>query len=182
MSDDHSSALRLITPPISEPLTLAQAKNFLRIEHSADDEAIVRAITAARAFAEHYLRLALLPQTWEYTKANLESGTLRLPFGPAQTITSVTLIAVDGTATTMDATNYRLSVNGFALIFLNVPTVEQVLVRYVASTATTVADVPVPVLQGMLHHVAVMMETRDGAAPLPMQSVACYQPYRRVSL
>jgi len=182
MSDDHSSALRLVTPPTSEPLTLAQAKSFLRIEHTADDDAITRSISSARTFAEHYLRLALLPQTWEYARANPESCTLRLSFGPAQSITSVTLVAADGTSTTMNAANYRLSVDGFAVIFLNVPTAENVVVRFVASTAATAADVPAPILQGMLHHIAVMMETRDGAAPLPMQSVACYQPYRRVSL
>ena len=182
MSDDYSSALRLVTPPSSEPLTLAQAKSFLRIEHTADDDAITRAISAARYFAEQYLRLALLPQTWDYTKANPQSCTLRLPFGPAQSIASVTLVAANGTTTTMNAANYRLSMDGFAVIFSATPTAENVVVRYVASTAATASDVPAPILQGMLHHVAVMMETRDGAVPLPVQSVNCYQPFRRVSL
>ena len=182
MSDDHSSALQLVTPPSSEPLTLAQAKNFLRVEHTADDDAITRAISVARYFAEHYLRLALLPQTWDYSKANPETCTLRLPFGPAQSITSVKLVAGDGTISIMNAANYRLSVDGFAVIFANVPTAENVVVRFVASTAATASDVPAPIVQGMLHHIAMMMETRDGAAPLPLQSVNCYHPFRRVSL
>jgi len=182
MSDDSSSALRLVTAPTSEPLTLAQAKTFLRVEHTADDEAITRAISAARQFAENYLRMALLPQTWDYTQANPQTITLRLPFGPAQSITSVTLVAADATSTTMNAVNYRLSVDGFAVIFQNVVLTEKVIVRFVASTAATASDVPAQVVQGMLHHIAVMMETRDGVAPLPMQAVNCYQPYRRVML
>lgn len=69
MTDDRSTALILITPPASEPLTLAEAKVFLRIEHAADDALITRAVAAAREAAEHYLRCALLPQTWEYIVA-----------------------------------------------------------------------------------------------------------------
>jgi hypothetical protein len=42
MSDDTTSALRLVTPPASEPLTLDHAKAFLRVEHTADDDAITR--------------------------------------------------------------------------------------------------------------------------------------------
>jgi uncharacterized phiE125 gp8 family phage protein len=182
MSDDHSSALRLITPAASEPLTLAQAKLFLRIDHTADDEAITRAIASARQFAEQYLRTVLLPQTWEYVVANPLSSALRLPLGPAQTISSVSLIAANGTSSVMHTMNYRLSVDGFAVIFANVPTAENVVIRFVASTAATASDVPAPVVQGMLHHIAAMVEARDGVAALPIQAVHCYQPYRRIML
>ncbi len=182
MSDDTTSALRLVTPPASEPLTLSQAKAFLRVEHTADDDAITRAITTARQFAEQYLRAALLPQSWDYIVANPRECTLHLPLGPAQTITSVTLTDAAGGTSTMDNANYRLSVDGFAVIFANVPTVEKVTVRYSASSYATAGDVPAVILQGMLHHIAVMMESRDGVVALPMQSVNCYAPYRRVSL
>jgi hypothetical protein len=37
-------------------------------------------------------------------------------------------------------------------------------------------------VQGILHHIAVMVEQRDGAAAMPMQAMAYYQPYRRVRL
>jgi uncharacterized phiE125 gp8 family phage protein len=182
MSDDTSSSLRLITPPASEPITLASAKLFLRIEHSADDEPVTRAISAARQAAEQYLKTALLPQTWDYTIANPCGLTVALPYGPASSITSVTLTNELGTATVMNASNYRLSVDGFAVLFTNPQSIEKLTVRYVASSAAVVADIPVTIIQGMLHHISVMMETRDGAAPMPMQSRMCYQPYRRISL
>lgn len=182
MSDDRSSALRLITPPASEPLTLAQAKTFLRIEHTADDEPITRAMTAARVAAENYIHAALLPQTWEVIVANPSGATVRLPFGPAQSITSITLVTEAGTSSTMNASNYRLSVDGGTVLFTNPPSIEKLTVRYVAGMATSTSEVPLPIVQGMLHHIAVMLENRGGEVPLPVQSMVCYHPYRRISL
>lgn len=182
MSDDRTSALRLVTPPASEPLTLSQAKAFLRVEHTGDDDAITRAITVARQFAEQYLRAVLLPQSWDYIVANASECTLHLPLGPAQSITSVTLTDTAGGTSVVNAANYRLSVDGFAVILANVPSAEKITVRYSASSYAMAGDIPAAIVQGMLHHIAVMMESRDGVMALPMQSVNCYQPYRRVSL
>ncbi len=182
MSDDYSSSLRLVTAPITEPVTLTQAKAFMRVEHTADDVAITTAITAARQSAEHYLRFLLLPQTWEYSVANPSDNTLRLPVGPAQSIASITLLNEAGTSSTMNAANYRLSVSGFSVLFVNAPLIEKLTVQYSASSYANVAAIPAMIVQGILHHVAVMMENRDGAVALPVQSIACYQPYRRVAL
>lgn len=182
MSDDKSSALSLVTAPASEPVTLASAKLFLRIEHTADDEAVTRAITASRQAAEQYMRRPLLPQTWDYVVANPSPERLYLPFGPAQSITSVTLTTEAGSTSTMNAANYRLAVNGQSVLFNPAVSIEKLTVRYIAGTAVTVADVPAAIIQGILHHIAVMMENRDGAAPLPVQSINCYQPYRVVKL
>ena len=132
MSDDRSSSLRLVTAPASEPMTLASAKLFLRIEHAADDEVVTRAIIAARQAAEQYLKTALLPQTWDYTKANLCGLTVTLPFGPAQSIAFVTLTNEAGISTVMSAANYRLSVDGFRVIFTNPQSSEKPLIAHCA--------------------------------------------------
>ena len=182
MSDDRSSSLRLITAPSSELLTLAQAKTFLRIEHSADDEPLTRAIASARQALEQHIQSALLPQVWEYSIANPQSHKVQLSFGPAQNITSITLTTEAGVTSTMSASNYRLSVDGFSVLFSTATNSEKMTVRYSASMASTVAEIPLPLVQGMLHHISVMMETRDGAVPLPMQAIACYEPFRRISL
>lgn len=182
MSDDTSFALRLITPPTSEPITLASAKLFLRIEHTADDEAVTRAISAARLAAEQYLRTALLPQTWDFIVANPCGSILRLPFGPATSITSITLTNEVGSSSVMDPANYRLSVDGFSIYFTNPQSIENLTVRFVASIAATASDIPAPIIQGMLHHITVLMETREGNAPLPAQSIYNYQAYRRIAL
>lgn len=182
MSDDRSSSLRLITPPSSEPLTLAQAKTFLRIEHNGDDEPLTRAISVARVTAEQVLKTALLPQTLDYKVANPDAMRIALAYGPAQSITSITLVSASGFTSSMNASNYRLSADGWTVLFDPMVSSETLTVRYIAGIAMSVADIPPPIIQGMLHHIAVMMETRDGSVPIPMHSRACYEPYRRIRL
>ena len=182
MSDDRSFALQLVTPPATEPVTLDQAKTFLRIDYTMDDDAITTAITAARQYAEQYLRFALLPQVWNYTRANPGTRDLALPIGPAQSITSVTLTNELGASTVMDTTDYRLSADGYTVLFHTVPRTEKLAVLFSASSYASSGDIPAPIIQGMLYHIAVMMETRDGSVALPMQSVNCYQAFRRVVL
>jgi uncharacterized phiE125 gp8 family phage protein len=182
MSDDTSSSLRLVVPPMNEPLTLIQAKTFLRIEHNADDEPVTRAIMAARQAAEQHMRCALLPQTWEYTIANPQATCLRLPWGPAQSIVSIQLMTELGITSSMALADYKLSVDGCSVILSQRISIEKMTIRYVASTVASAAEIAAPILQGILHHMTVMLESRDGDEPLPMQAIACYAPYRRISL
>ena len=54
----------LLTPPVAEPLSLEDAKLFLRVEHDADDERIASLIAAARGEIELATRRVLMTQTW----------------------------------------------------------------------------------------------------------------------
>ena len=182
MTQDTTDSLTLVTAPTAEPVTLAEAKTFLRIEHTADDAVITRAISAAREAAEQYLRCALLPQTWDYTIAHPYRCEVRLPFGPAQSITSVISYNEAGATTTLATTAYSLSVDGSRVMFTNAPSAAKLVIRYSASLAADVATLPALIKQGMLHHIAAMLEQREGAAPMPVQAIACFMPYRRVML
>jgi uncharacterized phiE125 gp8 family phage protein len=57
----------LLTGPAAEPISLARAKEFLRVEHDADDDLIQSLIGAARGFIEADTRRALITQTWRLT-------------------------------------------------------------------------------------------------------------------
>jgi len=58
-------ALKLISPPASEPITLVEAKAHLRVTDSDNDTLITALIKAARANAEGFMGRALVDQTWE---------------------------------------------------------------------------------------------------------------------
>jgi uncharacterized phiE125 gp8 family phage protein len=58
---------RLITPPLSEPVTLIDAKLHLRVDHGDDDDLIEALIIGAREQCEHIIGRSLLPQVWEKT-------------------------------------------------------------------------------------------------------------------
>lgn len=181
MSDDVSSRLRRITPPGSEPVSLSEAKLFLRIEHDAEDATIARAITAAREACEQYLGSALLPQTFEYAQGCDGKQRLHLPAGPATAIDTVTVSDEDGD-TELAETDCRLSVDGFSLYFDSVPRGMWVTVAYAAALADSAEELPALLKQGMLHHVAALLAQREGVAALPVSSLQCYQPYKRVRL
>jgi len=58
----------LLTPPAIEPLSLAAAKAFLRIEHDDDDDVIDALITGSRIHVEAQTRHALITQTWRLVR------------------------------------------------------------------------------------------------------------------
>lgn len=179
---DATTQLVQLTPPEDEPVSLAEAKQFLRIEHTADDAVITRAIAAAREAAEQYLRLVFLPQEWKFTTGTPNHSVLRLPVGPAQGITSVAAIDDEGEETALDEDAYRLTLDGFGVIFETLPTMERLAVTFEAALATDVAGVPALIKQGLLHHVAAMLAQREGFVPMPISAISCYQPYRRIAL
>lgn len=181
MIEDTTSRLRLLAAPVGEPLSLSEAKSFLRIDHTADDATITRAIVAARQAAEEYLRLLLLPQTYSFEVTGL-CHVLPLPVGPAQTIQDIYAYDAEGNATEVNAANYRLSLDGHSVIFASIHAAASYLIEFEAGMASDAASVPALIKQGMLHHIAVLMEQRAASAPMPVQSLQCYQPYRRARL
>ncbi len=52
----------LLTPPAVEPVTLAEAKAYLRVEHGDDDDVIAALIAAARSHVEAQTRRVLITQ------------------------------------------------------------------------------------------------------------------------
>ena len=54
----------LLTPPAAEPVTLADAKAYLRVAIGDDDAVIAALIAAARSHIEAQTRRALITQTW----------------------------------------------------------------------------------------------------------------------
>lgn len=177
MTTDTTSRLTLLAPPEDEALTLGEAKQFLRITHDDEDAVIATAIAAARAAAEDYLRITLLPQEFSYEFTQI-AHILPLPVGPAQSIAQVIAYDRDGNATELDSNAYRLSVDGHGMVLPHIPLGHSFAIEFTAG----LTQVPAPVKQGMLHHVAAMFEDRGGEAEMPAIARQLYQPYRRVRL
>ena len=58
----------LLTGPAVEPVTLAEAKAYLRVEHDDDDDVIAALIAGARVHVEAQTRRALITQSWRLVR------------------------------------------------------------------------------------------------------------------
>jgi len=109
--DRQRYALKLVTAPSEEPVSVSEAKSQLRLDGSDQDTYIGTLITAARRTIERITNRALVTQTWDLVLDEFPLGdTLEVPYPPLQSITSITYTDDDGTSYTFAASNYIVDV------------------------------------------------------------------------
>jgi len=95
--------------PDAEPVSVADAKAHLRIDHDSEDELIAGLIRAAREEVEQTTGIAMLEQGWRLAvDAVPESGVLLLRRRPVREVASVTLYGSEGEASLVDPGDYQL--------------------------------------------------------------------------
>lgn len=101
--------LFLTEPPMAEPVTLAEAKTHLRVDHESDDALIDGCIRAARELVEQETGLALITQSWQLAlEAWPASGNAPLKRHPVAAVTAVTRYDGTGEPVTVAESGYRL--------------------------------------------------------------------------
>jgi len=179
-------SLQLNTPPAAEPVTLAQARAWLRVESGNDeDELIAALIAAARARAEWHAGRAFITQGWTLW-LDRAGPCLDLPLPPLRSVISVTAYAPDGDATVLDSGGYTVDLAGSRLLLKTVPpnlrAMNAVAVAFTAGYGDA-KDVPAPIVQAILQIVASLYEHRGGdAAPTSDTALALLAPYRILHL
>lgn len=184
-------AFDIVTAAASEPITLSEAKNFLRVDHSDDDTLISALITASRQMCEEYTRRILVTTTideyfdkfpmnrWE----NL-SNLIYLSRGPVASITSVKYVDEIGSEVTITSDQYIIDtiseparIQSTAGWFAAAGVVNQVIVRYIVGT--DVSSIPKPLIQGMMLVISDLYDQRnDRVKALPTASEYLWNPYR----
>lgn len=98
----------LLTAPAAEPVTLAEAKAFLRLEHGAEDDLVARLIAAAARQVEQATRRVLVAQRWRLDVAAPEAGAwIALKPRPVRSVEAVSVRLRDGTVETLDSDAWR---------------------------------------------------------------------------
>lgn len=181
MTENHFPYFVRTAAPGTEPIALSDAKAFLRVSGSNDDTLITRLIVTAREAAESFLQRSLITQSWKLSYDDYAPSCIMLPRGPVQSITSVTMIALDGSQTTVASGNYRLNA-GKEILIMDSPLVSYIVeVVYVTGYGSSAATVPSPIVQGMYAHIAEMYEKRVDGMPISTATKNLYQPYRIMS-
>lgn len=91
--------LECVVAPTVEPVTLAEAREYLRVDNDIEDTLIMSLIKAARIWCENYTHQAFCEQTLRLTLSPEEAATLfELPRSMyMQDIISTKALLVDGT-------------------------------------------------------------------------------------
>lgn len=101
--------IELISAPAEEPITLAEAKAQLRVDHDDEDALIESLIIAAREVVESKLERALITQTWAHYFDFLP-GDYGFELQPGvSSIVSVQYQDLNDTTQTVDPANYVLT-------------------------------------------------------------------------
>lgn len=101
--------LILLSEPEEEPLSLADAKLFLRVDHTADDTLIADLIRTARKHVETVTGKRLVTQIWRLVLDQWpDGGTMKLPLAPVSAVEAARLRAADGTETDVDRESWQL--------------------------------------------------------------------------
>jgi uncharacterized phiE125 gp8 family phage protein len=94
--------LTLVTPPDEEPVTLAEAKAFARIDVGDEDQVLMDLLKAAREMVEQATGRAFIDQTWRLTLRDWPcGGFVRLPKSPLLEVISVVYRNTDGDYVTL---------------------------------------------------------------------------------
>jgi hypothetical protein len=153
----------LIAGPGEEPVTLAEAKAFCRIDGSDEDALVEALIAAARLQVESLTGRALVTQSWRLT-LDCAPRLVELPVIPVASL----LAAPEGAVLQGDA------------VLLPEP-VDDLSIDYTAGYGDA-ADVPADLKQAVLTLVAYWYENRDALAAPPLGFERLVSSYRRVRL
>jgi uncharacterized phiE125 gp8 family phage protein len=187
----------LLTPPAVEPVTLADIKAFLRVEHNDDDAVISGLIAAARTHVEVQTRRALITQTWRLIRdAWPRDGRIAVLPVPLVDIVAVRVFDEHGTAQSIDLDGFVTdaaaapAIIAFASWSVAAPgrMAGGVEIDIEAGYGDAPDDVPAPLRQAMRVLVAHWFESRGLAAlgrsvaELPAGFAGLIAPYRVLPL
>lgn len=158
---------RLVTGPVTEPITIHQAKKHLEISttDSTHDAQILMVLTAARQQWEHDTGEHYIAQTWEIILPYL--CEIRLPHRPVASITSIAYYDTGNSSQTLATTVYALDLarSQVLLKYLQVwPATsdrwDAATITYVVGTNANSTTVPAVAQQAMLLLVGYYFEQR----------------------
>jgi len=176
------SSISVVTGPTIEPVTLQQAKDFLRVTFSDDDDFIASLIQGARELLEIQTQRSLITRTLKLTAdAFPNARVILLPKPPLQSISSVKYIADGDTSLTTLSTAYystdtastpgRLILNDGYSWPITETNGNAVEITYVAGYGAAVSLLPFNLQQAVLLYVSHFYQNRSVVNPVQLTMV-----------
>ena len=159
---------KLVTGPSSEPITLGEAKLYLRVDDSTEDALITAIITAARRKFENDTYHYLMPQTWElYLNQNeINAEQISINKSDITAISSVKYYDQSNTQQTLSTNDYQTAIQGrpYSIQLTTVPQVynrlEAMVIRFTLGY-TNAAAVPEDIKTAIKTLIGTLYENRQ---------------------
>lgn len=175
-------AIELVTPPATEPVSTADIKTHLRIDHSDEDSYLATLGSVARRHVEQITWRALITQTWRMSLREFpcSDSPIVVPRAPLQSVTSISYTDDAGGSQTWDAADYDVDTvvtpgtiePGWGESY---PSTREepgaVLVTYVAGFGDSASDVPADLVHAIKILVADMYCRRESQIAPGMTTV-----------
>lgn len=171
--------------PGDVPVSLNEARGWLRLGPSIDDAVIAQLLRASTSICEAYIGQWLIVRT-ATDLLPVRGGAVRLAARPVIAVETVTLLPANDEETVLGAGDYRLirEPGGAARLVISFPgDADRVRISYRAGMAAGVNDIPEAIRQGIVRMTQHLHDARDGAGETPPAVIAAlWQPWRRLSL
>lgn len=169
-----------VSAPSAEPITTAEAKAFLRVDHSTQDDLVDDLIAAARQRVEADTGRSLITTTWDLTFDQFpDERAIVLPRLPLASVTSITSYDEDDTSATFASSKYlvdtaqgRIALNDDEDWPTDLRTHSSAVVRFVAGYGASGSSVPQPLRLALYQLVAHWFEQPDPIAGIEQVDVA----------
>jgi uncharacterized phiE125 gp8 family phage protein len=171
--------LATYSAPATEPVTLDEARQHLRLDALDDAEHLARVLAAARTWVEDATNLALINRTLDLS-LDCWPSVIRLPRAPVVSVTWIKYLDSDGTQQTLATDQYYLANSGQPVrivpqVGVTWPSLRglpgQVTVRFIAGHGTAGSSSPLVLRQAILLLTSHWYEQREAAAPMAFQSI-----------
>jgi uncharacterized phiE125 gp8 family phage protein len=184
----------LVAPPLTEPVSLAEAKAHLRVTHSEEDALIGALIASARRVTEARTGLSLITQEWLVLRDGWpEDGVIALPLAPVLSVEELAVFGEDDQKAVIEPSHYvvdaasrpaRLMLRGSRIWQRPGRGLNGIGIRVRAGYGPAAANVPAALRQAVLMLVAHYYGVRgEEAQPgLPVSLDALLSMFREVRL
>lgn len=184
----------LLAGPAEEPVSLAEAKAFLKVDGDAEDALITTLIGAARLHVEGVTGKALLAQSWRIVLDDWpEGGVVKLPVSPLISVTEIAATDESGGSHEIALAQFLSEPDRLIVprVVVGMPVLQErqgLEIDYVAGFGAEPEDVPADLKQALLGLVAHWFEHRDAVivagsgAIVPSGFDRAVAQYKRVRL
>ena len=102
-------AVELVTAPTVPPVSLADLKAHLRVDHDDDDAYIAGLAEVATTSVEDYCQRALVAQTWRWILGGWPNDGERVPRAPFGELVSISYVDADGATQSLEVDQFTVA-------------------------------------------------------------------------